>query len=176
MMQTILYQLIILPIMGSNFSIKRVLNGDFFRIWSIALTVLFISVLPVYAQGKSSSVDDVIEKMKTELNLTAQQVDALKPIVRVNMAERKQFWQDVRQQGIIDKDLIKQQREQLSNVANQRLSQVLSPDKMNKWIERENMRAMLNPDQADGTGDKSGTGGHRHGRHGSGGMSSGAVE
>ena len=176
MMQIILYQLIALPIAVNKFSMKRVFNGDFFRIWGITLAVLFISVLPVYAQGKSSSVDDIIEKMKTELNLTSQQVDALRPIVKVNMAERRQFWQDVRQQGIIGKDLIKQQREQLSNVENQRLSHVLNPEQMNKWIERENMRAMLNPDQTDGLGDRSGGGGHRHGRHGAGGMSSGAGE
>ena len=98
------------------------------------------------------------------LNLTPQQVDALKPVVKENLAERKQLRQNLRQQGITDKVAIKEQMDQLKAIENQRLSQILSADQMNKWIEKESLRAMLNPDQKDDAGDQ--PKGHRHGRHG----------
>ena len=134
------------------------------KAWGICLAVLFVFTTSAYAQEKSSSADDLLEKMKTELNLTPQQVAALKPVVKENMAERKQLRQSLRQQGITDKATIKDQMDQLKAIENQRLSQILSADQMNKWIEKENLRAMLNPDQKDDSGDQ--PRGHRHGRHG----------
>ena len=134
------------------------------KAWGICLAVLFVFATSAYAQEKTSSVDDILEKMKTALNLTSQQVDALKPVVKENMAERKQLRQNLRQQGITDKATIKEQMDQLKAIENQRLSQILSADQMNKWIEKENLRAMLNPDQKDDSGDQ--PKGHRHGRHG----------
>ena len=134
------------------------------KAWGICLAVLFVFTTSAYAQEKSSSADDLLEKMKTELNLTPQQVAALKPVVKENMAERKQLRQSLRQQGITDKATIKDQMDQLKAIENQRLSQILSADQMNKWIEKENLRAMLNPDQKDDTGDQ--PRGHRHGRQG----------
>ena len=133
------------------------------KVWGIVLAVLLVFTTFAYAQEKSSSVEDILDKMKTSLSLT-QQVDALKPIVKENMAERKQLRQDLRQQGITDKATIKDQMDQLRAIENQRLSQILSADQMNKWVERENLRAMLNSDQKDDAGDQ--PRGHRHGRHG----------
>jgi hypothetical protein len=37
---------------------------------------------------------------------------------------------------------------------------------MDKWLERENFNAMLNPEDADDSGNSTGMGGHRH-RHSS---------
>ena len=134
------------------------------KAWGICLAVVLLFTTFAYAQEKSSSIDGLLEKMKTELNLTSEQVDALKPVVKENMAERKQLRQNLRQQGVTDKAAIKEQMDQLKAIENQRLSQILSPDQMNKWIEKENLRAMLNPDQKDDTGDQPKE--HRHGRHG----------
>ncbi len=134
------------------------------KAWGIGLAVLLVFTTFAYAQEKSSSADDLLEKMKTALNLTPQQVDALKPVVKENLAERKQLRQNLRQQGITDKVAIKEQMDQLKAIENQRLSQILSADQMNKWIEKESLRAMLNPDQKDDAGDQ--PKGHRHGRHG----------
>ena len=88
------------------------------KAWGICLAVLFVFTTSAYAQEKSSSADDLLEKMKTELNLTPQQVAALKPVVKENMAERKQLRQSLRQQGITDKATIKDQMEQLKAIEN----------------------------------------------------------
>ena len=136
----------------------------------------FIFVLNAYAQEKLSNIDDIVAKMKMELNLTQRQIDAIKPIINENLAARKQFRQNLRQQGITDVVTIKNQMEQLNEIENQRLSHILSQDQMNKWIEKEHLREMLNPDKRDDAGDPESAGGHRHGRHGAGNISSSVGE
>ena len=82
------------------------------------------------------------------------------------MSARKQLIQSFRQQGLKDKDALKSQIDQLKNVERQKLGQVLTQDQIDKWLEKENFNAMLNPDEMDDVGSQRGSGGRRH-RHSS---------
>ena len=148
------------PCMGNK------MGGLTRRIWCLCLAISFAFMFSSIARAQRNSVDDLVAKMTTELNLTPQQIDAVKPIFQGYMSARKQLLQSFRQQGLTDKDALKSQIDQLKGVERQKLSQVLSQGQMDKWLERENFNAMLNPDGADDTGNSTGMGGHRH-RHSS---------
>ena len=148
------------PCMGNK------IGGLFRRIWCLCLAVFFILSFSSFSRAQLDSVDDTVAKMTTELNLTPQQIDVVKPIIQGYMSARKQLIQSFRQQGLTDKDAFKSQIDQLKTVKRQKLSQVLSQSQMDKWLEKENFNAMLNPDDADDSGNSTGRGGHRH-RHSS---------
>jgi ABC-type uncharacterized transport system ATPase component len=136
------------------------------RIGHLCLAVFFVLSFSSFARAQLDSVDDTVAKMTTKLNLTPQQIDAVKPIIQGYKSAPKQLIQSFRQQGLTDKDALKNQIDQLKGVERQKLSQVLSQSQMDKWLERENFNAMLNPDDADDTGNSTGKSGHRH-RHSS---------
>ena len=145
------------PCMGNKMS------GLTRRIWRLCIAVFFVLSLSSFARAQLDSVDDIIAKMTTELNLTPQQIEGVKPIIQGYMSARKQLIQSFRQQGLTDKDSLKSPIDQLKSVERQKLSQVLSQSQMDKWLEKENFNAMLNPDDG---GNSTGMGGHRH-RHSS---------
>ena len=110
--------------------------------------LLFLSV-SVYAQ-ETASVSDIIGKMAKELNLTQQQVDAVKPIIREDIAKREEFRQSIQDQTMIaDRDIIRDKIEQLDKDEDQKLSQVLTHDQMNKWVQKQKLRNAFNRDQMD---------------------------
>ena len=124
------------------------------------------------SEEQPPSADEIIAKMKIQINLTKQQADALKPIIENNIIKRQQLMQDLKEKGITDKGIIKNTMEELGKEENQKLSQVLTKDQMDKWVSYQNYQKMLNQDQANSTQDQTGQG-HRHGRHG--GMSQSAA-
>ena len=124
------------------------------------------------SEEQPPSADEIIAKMKTQVNLTKGQYDALKPIIENNIIKRQQLMQDLKEKGITDKGIIKNTMEELGKEENQKLSQVLTKDQMDKWVSYQNYQKMLNQDQANSTQDQTGQG-HRHGRHG--GMSQSAA-
>ena len=88
--------------------------------------------LPEQASAqKPPTADDMVQKMKTDLNLTQQQADAIKPIIEQNMAKQKELIETLKQRGA-DKDTIRSQMEQLNQGRDQQLSKILSQDQMNK--------------------------------------------
>lgn len=118
------------------------------KILGVALVVFLFLGGYVYAQTQSNTqtqptaseqpgtrkpptVDDMVQKMKTDLNLTQAQADALKPIMEQHMAKRKELMETLKQQGA-DRDAIRSQMEQLSQEQDQKLSKILSQDQMNK--------------------------------------------
>ncbi|MDD5477925.1 MAG: hypothetical protein PHG87_07015 [Candidatus Omnitrophica bacterium] len=81
---------------------------------------------------KPLTVDDVVQKMKTDLDLTQEQADALKPIIEQNRAKRKELRETLKQQGA-DKDIILSQMKKLTQELDQQLSKILSQDQMDKF-------------------------------------------
>lgn len=148
------------PCMGNK------MGGCTRRIKRLCLAVFFVLSFFSFARAQLDGVDDAVAKMTKVLNLTAQQIDAVKPIIRGYMSARKQLIQSFRQQGLTDKDALKSQIDQLKNVERQKLGQVLTQDQIDKWLEKENFNAMLNPDEMDDVGSQRGSGGRRH-RHSS---------
>ena len=144
----------------------------------LSMFLMFIFVLDVNARwGMQSgghktseeqppSADEIIAKMKTQINLTKQQADALKPIIENNIMQRQQLMQDLKKEGVTDKSIIQNTMEQLEKDKNQKIAQILTKDQMDKWVSYKNYQKMLNQDRANDTQDQMGQG-HRHGRHGS---------
>ena len=106
------------------------------KIAGCVLVVFFFLGVSAYAEdtgkqwggGKGPrllSADDIVEKMKAELNLTDEQSGVVKPIIEENMARRRELKQSFRNQ-----------MEQLNQDENQKLSQVLNQDQMSKWNEK----------------------------------------
>ena len=124
------------------------------------------------SEEQPPSADDVITKMKTQVNLTKEQVVTLKPIIENNIIKRQQLMQDLKDKGITDKSIIKNTMEELGKEENQKLSQILTKDQMDKWVSYQNYQKMLSQDRANDAQDQTGQG-HRHGRHGGMGLSSG---
>ena len=119
-------------------------------IWYVS-TILFFLTGSVYAQDPIS-VSDIIAKMGKELNLTQQQVDAVKPIIREDIAKREELRQSIQDQTMIaDRDIIRGKIEQLDKDVNQKLSQILTHDQMNKWVQKQKLRNAFNRDQMDNT-------------------------
>jgi len=117
------------------------------------------------------SADDIIAKMKEEVNLTKQQADAIKPIIENSIIKRQQLIQDLKKERVTDKDIIQNTMEQFEKIENQKLSQVLTKDQIDKWNSYQNFHKMFNQ-QADDTQGQMGKG-HRRGRRG--GMSQSAA-
>lgn len=124
------------------------------------------------ASEEQPSADDIIAKMKTQVKLTQQQTDAIKPIIENNIIQRQQLMEDLEKEGVTDKSIIQNTMEQLEKDKNQKLSQVFTKDQMDKWISYQNYQKMLNQDRANDAQNQMGQG-HRHGRHG--GMSQSAA-
>ena len=124
------------------------------------------------SEEQPPNADDIIAKMKTQVNLTHQQSDILKPIIENNIIKRQQLMQDLKDKGITDKGIIKNTMEELEKEENQKLSQVLTKDQMDKLISYQNYQKMLNQDRTNDTQNQIGQG-HRHGRHG--GMGQSAI-
>ena len=122
------------------------------------------------SEEQPPSADEIIAKMKTQVNLTQQQADALKPIIENNIIQRQQLMQDLKKEGVTDKSIIQNTMEQLEKDKSQKMAQVLTKDQMDKWTSYQNYQKMLNQDRANDTQDQIGQG-HRHGRHGSMGQS-----
>ena len=61
------------------------------------LIILFFLTVSAYAKQKQAAVqqqlsaDDIVAKMKTQLELTDQQVDEVKPIIKNYLAKEKQL-------------------------------------------------------------------------------------
>jgi hypothetical protein len=115
------------------------------------LVILFFLAVSAYAQ-ETTSVNDIVAKMKKELNLTQQQADAVKPIIEENMAKREELRQSVQDQAmIIGRVTIQSKIGQLDQDENQKLSQILTQDQMNKWIQKQKLRNAFNQDQMNNT-------------------------
>ena len=121
--------------------------------------VLFLFLVlsaSVFAQDQDvrSVVDYKVNKMKTELNLTYTQADAIRPIIKDYLIRRQAFLQEAAGQGIIDHVSVKGTLRGLKENEYQKLSKILSEDQMKKWINKENLMAALNPDRVESTVDE----------------------
>ncbi|MDE1920487.1 MAG: hypothetical protein KGJ09_01835 [Candidatus Omnitrophica bacterium] len=102
------------------------------------------------AKEMQSAVDYNVNKMKTVLQLTKAQVQAVYPIVQDYLVKREAVLQQVAGGGLLEHGAVKSAIQKLKEEENKRLSLVLSREQMKKWINRENILASLNPD---GNGD-----------------------
>jgi len=83
------------------------------------------------AVRKPLTADDVVGKMKTDLNLTQEQTVTLKPIIEQSMAKRKELRETLKQQGA-DNDAVRSQIQQLNRELDQQLTKVLSQEQVDQ--------------------------------------------
>lgn len=153
------------------------------KISVIILTIFLISVFVMDANARRGmqsnghsaseeppSADDIIEKMRAQVNLTKEQYYSLKPIIENNIIKRQQLMQDLKKEGVSDRGIIKNTMEELEKEENQKIARVLTKDQMDKWVSYQNYQKMLNQNQPNNAQNQTG---HRHGRHG--GMSQSAA-
>ena len=109
----------------------------------------------VFAQDEDlqSAVDYKVNKMKTELNLTYRQAEAIRPIIKDYLIRRQAILQEVAGEGIVDHVAVKGTLKALKEKEYQKLSRILNEDQMKKWINKENLMAALNPDSTESTVD-----------------------
>ena len=124
----------------------------------IRACILFLFLVlstSIFAQDVDvrSAVDYRANKMKKELNLTESQAVAIKPIIKDYLVKREAFLQEAAGQGIIDHVAVKGTLKGLKESEYQKLSRILNEDQMKKWINKENLRASLNPDSVESTVD-----------------------
>ena len=108
-----------------------------------------------YAQdeGYQPNVDYKVNKMKKVLNLTDSQADAIRPIIKDYLIKREAVLQEIAGQGIVDHVAVKETLKGLKEDEYQKLSKILSKDQMEKWINKENLMATLNPDNLESSVD-----------------------
>ena len=118
--------------------------------------LFFIMGSLVFAQDADvqSAVDYKVNKMKTELNLTYRQAEAIRPIIKDYLIRRQAILQEVAGEGIVDHVAVKGTLKALKEKEYQKLSQVLNEDQMKKWINKENLMAALNPDSMESAVDE----------------------
>ncbi len=103
----------------------------------VCVALLFVT-MPVYAQGQGSKTTaDVVAKLRSQLNLTPDQVTAITPIIEKYISKRQELRQSLKD-GTLDKGDMHGQLEQLREDENQELSQILSQDQMSQWSNMQN--------------------------------------
>jgi len=109
----------------------------------------------VFSQDESlqATVDYKVNKMKTELNLSDSQADAIRPIVKDFLTKRDALLQEASGEGIVDHVSIKSTLKALKENEYHQLSKILSEDQMKEWINKENIMASLNPDSVESSVD-----------------------
>ena len=113
------------------------------------LVMVLIFAGSVYAKEDGQTFYDVVNRMKTELHLTATQVDAIKPILKENILKYHKFADSLEGQPSVDKKNFKMMMRKLKEEMNEKLSKVLSKEQMQKLIEKQNQRESLNKDKID---------------------------
>lgn len=117
------------------------------KIISYFFIIHFFLIVSAYAQEKSDA-DNVVAKMETVLNLTQQQVDLLKPIVKEYTARRHQIIQNFKEKGTFDKSVLYIKLKQLKEEENQKLGQVFTQVQMKQWIDHQILTQTINGDES----------------------------
>ncbi len=127
-------------------------------IYSLCLSCFFSIAAFGQDEDWTSKVDYRVNKMKKELSLTDAQVAAVKPVIKDYLTKRQAVLADSGGGGILDSGGSKSTLKSLKIIENQNLSKILTPDQMQKWLNKENMMAALNPDSSESPTDDEGVG------------------
>jgi len=118
------------------------------KIISAFLIVFFIAALPAGAQTQLSS-DDIITKMKTDMDLQEDQVTNITPIIEKYTTAFGDLQKSIKD-GTINPSTIDSQRQDLEASETQELSQYLKPYQLSEWRQ---MQGQLDQQKDNGNGD-----------------------
>jgi hypothetical protein len=113
--------------------------------------LFLVLTISVFAQDENfqSVVDNKVGKMKIELNLTDDQAEAVKPVIKEFLVNRAALLDQAGEQGIVDHVSIKSTLKSYKDKEYKELSKILSEDQLKKLINKDNLMATLNPDSAE---------------------------
>ncbi len=128
------------------------------------LIVIFSMAVSGHAQGyQQPSADDIIKKMKEQINLTDQEAGQVKPILESEVQQQQAIRAQAENQEI-DQETMRTQLRELRADTESQLSRYLSEEQMTQWKDYQRRLERLNGDQGSGSG--SGWKGHGSGHHG----------
>ena len=128
------------------------------------LIVIFSMAVSGHAQGyQQPSADDIIKKMKEQIDLTDQEASQVKPIIESDIQQKQAIKDQANNQGT-DQETVKTQLRQLRNDTESQLSRYLSQEQMTQWKDYQRLLDRLNGGQD--SGNESGRKGHGSGHHG----------
>ncbi|HBG60652.1 MAG: hypothetical protein A2243_04390 [Omnitrophica WOR_2 bacterium RIFOXYA2_FULL_38_17] len=113
------------------------------KITGFVLIALFLLTVSVYAQ-EWPSVEVIVEKIQEEMNLTKEQFDKVKLIIKENMAKRKEITPQ------LAKGLTQAQSASLDAHLYTKLSKVLTRKQMRSWNKILELMLQENPANQDG--------------------------
>jgi hypothetical protein len=116
------------------------------------LAALFSLAACAYAQDEILSVDERVNAMKAELNLTQAQADQVKPIMQKYADKRQDITDSLKGMVSVDNNAVLHKMEKLREEEGQELGKVLTDDQMRKWNNKQRIGNLLNRDQARDTG------------------------
>jgi len=116
------------------------------RVIGAGLMFLLLSLMPVLAQDQPPSVDDIVAKMQSKLNLTQDQVTAVTPIIEKYISKHQELRQGV-EDGTIERGDMRTQMKQLREDEKQELGQILSADQLSQW---ESMQKPMHQHSSEG--------------------------
>ncbi len=128
------------------------------------LIVIFSMAVSGHAQGyQQPSADDIIKKMKEQINLTDQEAGQVKPILESEVQQQQAIRAQAENQEI-DQETMRTQLRELRADTESQLSRYLSEEQMTQWKDYQRRLERLNGGQDSGNG--SGRKGHGSGHHG----------
>ncbi|MBF0490111.1 MAG: hypothetical protein HQL15_05760 [Candidatus Omnitrophica bacterium] len=114
--------------------------------WIGVFVVSIFLTAVAYADGMQGYYD-VIARMKTTLQLTDAQYEAIKPIMKEDMQKRQKLLNEQEGEPIKENADTKRALRKIKEETNAKLSKVLSEEQMKKLIEKERIRESLNKDK-----------------------------
>ena len=134
------------------------------------LIVIFSMAVSGHAQGyQQPSADDIIKKMKEQIDLTDQEASQVKPIIESDIQQKQAIKDQAESQGT-DRETVKTQLKQLRKDTESQLSRYLSQEQIEQWENYQRRLERLNGGQDSGNGSgRKGHGSGHHGRSGGGG-------
>lgn len=128
------------------------------------LIVIFSMAVSGHAQGyQQPSADDIIKKMKEQINLTDQEAGQVKPILESEVQQQQAIRAQAENQEI-DQETMRTQLRELRADTESQLSRYLSEEQMTQWKDYQRRLERLNGGQD--SGNESGRKGHGSGHHG----------
>ena len=120
-----------------------------FRLIANFLIAFLILARTAFAVENTTSLNDVMAQMTKFLNLTEEQVIAVRPIVKTSMLKRQRFINSMEADAIPDKKMFRSIMLKQRDEEDLELSKVLTEEQMNKMKQRRRTRESLNKDQID---------------------------
>jgi hypothetical protein len=118
------------------------------KIQTILLPIFLLAASLAFAK-EGSSLFDIIKKMRIELQLTNEQVESIKPILKEGFEKRQDYLSGISGEAVVNKKNLRAAMLKLREEENEQLSKFLSKEQMKKLIDKEHLRDSLNKDQID---------------------------